>query len=132
MKEETTLERSERILSELRAAYPGKKAYDLSESGTHFVCEVEPVDEHLEYDKAVEVIITSAPHKHLKMTQVYTMLKGTLTFHVDDKTILLNTGDTYTVEPNHVHWAEGNENSWVEIYSTPGWTKEDHIPVSPS
>jgi len=44
----------------------------------HVVCEVEPASEHPHYDKAVEVIIRSAPHKHRRMTQQYTVLSGTL------------------------------------------------------
>jgi mannose-6-phosphate isomerase-like protein (cupin superfamily) len=129
MNEESSEDRAERILDELRAAYPGKKTYELGENEMHFVCEVEPVEEHPEYDKAVEVIISSEPHQHLKMTQVYKVLKGSLTLFVEDKVIPLHTGDTYTVKPGNVHWAKGNGNSWVEIYSTPGWTKEDHIPA---
>jgi mannose-6-phosphate isomerase-like protein (cupin superfamily) len=126
---ETPIERSERILLKLMSLYPGKKVYDLSGKGTHFVCEIEPVEDHPEYDKAVEVIISSEPHKHLKMTQVYKILEGSLTLYVDDKTILLNKDEQYTVEPGKVHSAEGDDQTLVEIYSTPGWTKEDHIKI---
>lgn len=130
MNSETTSERSVRIIAELNAKYPGKKSYDLDDRGEHFVCEVEPVDEHPEYDRAVEVIISTKPHKHLKMTQTYTVLSGMLKLHAGEKTILLNTGDSYIVEPGNVHFAEGDAKTWVDIYSTPGWTKEDHIPVN--
>ena len=61
---ETQAERSSRIIKELQQKYPGKKAYDLDGRGLHFVCEVEPVDDHPEYDYAVEVIISSKPHIH--------------------------------------------------------------------
>jgi mannose-6-phosphate isomerase-like protein (cupin superfamily) len=126
---ETQEQQSKRILDKLNLRYPGKNAYDLSGKGIHFVCEIEPVKDHPEYDKAVEVILTSEPHKHLKMTQVYKVLEGSLTLHSDDKTILLNKDDQYVIEPGKIHWAEGNELTLVEIYSTPGWTKEDHIKV---
>lgn len=129
MNEETSEWRSEKILAELREAYPGKEAYDLNRDGLHFVCEIEPTHEHPEYDIAVEVIISSEPHKHLKTTQVYKVLKGELTLFIEDQVIPLSTGDTYTIEPGNVHWAKGESNSWVEIYSTPGWTAEDHIPT---
>jgi mannose-6-phosphate isomerase-like protein (cupin superfamily) len=129
MIEETPEDRSERILAELREVYPDKEAYDLDGSGQHFVCEIEPTSAHPEYDIAVEVILSSEPHKHLRTTQVYTILRGTLTLFVDDRSVTLNEGETYTVEPGVVHWASGEDHSWVEIYSTPGWTKEDHIPV---
>lgn len=128
MKDETIEERSKRILAQLKARYPDKDCYDLDGRGLHFICEVEPVKEHPEYDKAVEVIIAARPHKHLKMKQSYTVVSGLLKLHVGDKIIELKKGEKYTVEPGNIHWAESNE-AWVEIYSTPGWTKEDHIPV---
>ena len=128
MKSETVEERSKRIISQLKEKYPNTKAYDLDGRGLHFVCEVEPVDEHPEYDRAVEVIISSKPHKHLKMTQNYTIISGELELHVGEKTINLHFGDKYTVYPNNMHWAKSNE-CWLEIYSKPGWTKEDHIVV---
>lgn len=109
--------------------YPDNKSYDLDGRALHFVCEVEPVNEHPEYDKAVEVIISSKPHKHIKMTQYYTILKGELELHVGDKIIELKKGNKYTVKPNTVHWAKSNNECWVEIYSKPGWTKEDHIVI---
>ena len=127
---ENKIQRSKRILSQLKSKYPDKNCYDLDERGMHFVCEVEPVKEHPEYDRAIEVIISTKPHKHLKMTQYYTILSGTLDLHVGEKVIRLNAGEKYTVEPGNVHWAESENESWVEIYSKPGWTKEDHIPVS--
>ena len=43
---ETIEQRSSRILNELNKEYPGKKAYDLDGRGLHFVCEIEPVEEH--------------------------------------------------------------------------------------
>lgn len=129
MTRETDKQRSERILKELSANYPDKKAYDLDGRGLHFVCEVEPVDEHPEYDRAVEVIISSKPHKHLKMTQKYKIISGELDLYLDDDIVHLSKGDTYTVKPNIVHWAESPEECWLEILSEPGWTKEDHIVV---
>ncbi|PIR03588.1 MAG: hypothetical protein COV59_05360 [Candidatus Magasanikbacteria bacterium CG11_big_fil_rev_8_21_14_0_20_39_34] len=125
---ETKEERSRRILDELKRRYPNAKSYDLDGRGEHFLAEVEPVDEHPEYDKAIEVIFLSLPHKHLKMTQRYTILSGELELFVGDKFLILHKGDTYTITPNIVHSAKSIE-CWVEIYSTPGWTKEDHILV---
>jgi quercetin dioxygenase-like cupin family protein len=130
MPNETSEQRSARILGQLSAAYPGKNCYDMSGTAEHFVCETEPVSEHAGYDKAIEVIISSKPHKHLKMTQSYTILKGNLELHVDDEVINLKPGDNYTIEPHKVHWATSEDECWVEIYSKPGWTKEDHIVIS--
>ena len=132
MKNKTLEQRSERILAQLRMKYPEKKSYDLDGRGMHFVCEVEPVEDHPESDRAVEVIIFSKPHKHIKMTQHYTVLSGNLEFHVGNDIMMLHPGDTYVVKPNNVHWAKSSDECCVELYSEPGWTKEDHILVNPS
>jgi len=117
---ESPKDRIARILNLLASKYPGKKSFDLDGRGLHFVCEVEPTQDHPEFDRAVEVIISSKPHKHNKMTQNYTILKGSLELH---------RGDKYTIEPHNVHWAKSDDECWVEIYSKPGWTQEDHIVV---
>lgn len=127
MKDETTKQRTDRILSQLKSKYPGKKCYDLDGRGMHFVCEIEPVEDHPEYDLAAEVIILSKPHKHLKMKQVYTILSVSLEFHNGDNVVRLLPGDKYVVEPGNIHWAKSDNECLLELYSEPGWTKEDHI-----
>lgn len=129
-KGETSEQRSERILGELRARYPGANAFDVDGLGKHFACEVEPTSDHAEYDRAVEVIIETQPHRHLKSNQTYTVLSGALELHVDEEVIWLNSGESYTVEPNKVHWSRSDAECWVEEVSRPGWTREDHVPVS--
>lgn len=129
MKKETKKQRSNRIINQLKKKYPGAKAFDLDGRGEHFVCEVEPTKDHPEYDRAVEVIVSSKPHKHLKMTQYYTIVSGTLKLRMGDEAITLKAGDKYTISPGNVHWATSEDECWLEIYSKPGWTKEDHIPV---
>lgn len=126
---ETPPQRSKRILSQLRAKYPGAYAFDLDGRALHFVCEVEPTADHPEYDRAVEVMIKTLPHKHHKMTQYYRILSGALELHVDDKIIKLHEGDTYIIHPEEVHWATSGNECWAELRSEPGWTKEDHIVV---
>jgi len=129
MKKESTKQRSERILNQLRTKYPGKDIFDLDERGQHFVCEIEPTKNHSKYDRAVEVILSSKPHKHLKTTQHYTILSGTLELHIGKEIVILHSRDTYTISPDIIHWAVSNDECWVEIYSKPGWTKKDHISV---
>ena len=102
MKDKDIKRRTERILKKLKEKYPTAKEYDLDGRGKHFVCEVEPVEDHPEYDKAVEVIIESRPHKHLKMTQDYTILSGDLELHDGEKNVFLKPGDKYIVFPNNV------------------------------
>lgn len=129
MEKENAQQRSERILRLLKEKFPQASAFAMDEEGNHFVSEVEPTREHPEYDKAVEIIIKSKPHKHLKIKQEYKVLSGSLKLYVDDKVTELNSGDTFTVSPGTTHWAESDDEAWVEIVSHPGWTKEDHIPV---
>lgn len=130
MKSESLEQRAKRIQNQLRAKYPGANVFDLNKNCLHFVCEVEPTNDHPQYDRAVEVIISSKPHKHLKMTQRYTVLSGTLEVFIDDKKVLLHSGDKYIIHPGEVHWAVSNDECWLEIYSEPGWTAEDHVPVN--
>ena len=129
MDNETVRDRQQRVIKMLNDKYPGRDSYDLDGRGLHFVCEVEPVSEHPEYDTAVEVIIKSKSHKHLKMTQRYTVLSGRMELHIEDEVIHLKEGDKYVITPGKVHWATSDGKSLVELYSVPGWTKEDHIVV---
>ena len=129
MSSETAEQRSDRILRLLTSSYPGRRCYDINGHGTHFVCELELAADHPEYDLALEVIISSNPHKHKRATQQYKVLTGTLELHVDDASILLHEGDAYTVKPEAVHWATSEDEALVEIRSTPGWTPEDHLRV---
>lgn len=129
MEKETPQQRSVRILGLLKEKFPTAIAFAMDEEASHFVSEVEPTKEHPEYDKAIEVIIKSKPHKHLETKQEYRILSGNLKLMVNDKTITLNPNDTFTVLPGTTHWAESDNEAWVEIVSHPGWTKEDHIPV---
>ncbi len=123
-------ERVTRILRELNTKFPKAKAYDLDGNKNHFVSEIEPVTEHPEYDRAIEVIISSRSHKHLKTTQYYTIISGDLELHAGDNIVKLHKGDTYVVKPGTPHWARSDNEAWVEIYSKPGWTKEDHITIN--
>ena len=117
------------MLQALRERYPEAHAFDLDGTGNHFVSEIEPAADHPEYDRAVEVISKSKPHKHIKTTQRYTVLEGSLKLYIDGEMVDLEEGNAFTVEPGVVHWAESDDECWVEIYSEPGWTSEDHISV---
>lgn len=117
----------QKIISQLENKYPGKSIYSIpDESPTEMLCEVDPSSDHPEYSNAVAIIDKSKPHIHQKTTETYKVIKGKLTLHIGDQSKELNIGDTHTIEPGNIHWAEGNE-TWVECYSKPGWTLEDHI-----
>jgi quercetin dioxygenase-like cupin family protein len=120
---------SQKVVRELGKKYPGKVVFPNNEKNpTEILCEVEPASDHPRYSLAVSVIDKSLPHFHKKTTETYKVVKGKLLLFIDDQPHRLNTGDKFTIEPNHKHWAEGEE-TWVECYSEPGWTPEDHFLV---
>lgn len=118
---------AKKILILLRLKYPGKNIIKNDESNpTEILCEVDPTQDHPDHSNAVAIIDKSKPHVHHRTTETYKVTKGKLVLHVGDQSKELNEGDTYTIKPGNVHWAEGNE-TWVECYSEPGWVFEDHI-----
>lgn len=116
-----------KVVSELNHKYPGKSIFKNNEENTtEILCEIDPASEHPDYSNAVAVIDKSIPHIHYKTTETYKIMKGTLTLQVGKETIDLKEGESYVIMPNNPHWAEGDE-TWIECYSEPGWTIEDHI-----
>ncbi len=53
---------------------------------------------------------------------------GTWSFILGDKKTILTENESITIPPGNIHWAKGKE-TWFYVYSTPGWTPEDHILV---
>lgn len=47
-----------------------------------------------------------------------------------EEVINLRKGDQYVITPGRIHWATSQDEALVELYSVPGWTKEDHIVVA--
>jgi len=117
------------IFDELTKKYPGKNIIKNDiEDPTEIVCEIKPTEDHPKYSLAIAIIDQSIPHYHHKSTEEYTVKRGELRMHIGDKTVLLYEGQTIVIPPKQIHWAEGNE-TWVECFSQPGWTTEDHILV---
>lgn len=118
---------TQNVVSQLQSMYPGKDIIKNDElNPTEILCEIDPCKDHPKYSNAVAIIDKSKPHLHHKTTETYNVIKGKLILHIGNRSKELNEGDTYTIEPENVHWAEGNE-TWVECYSVPGWVFEDHI-----
>ena len=116
-----------KVIKQLSTEYPNKNIIKNSENNpTEILCEVEPTSDHPEYSLAVAVLDKSVPHVHHKTKETYTVIKGKLVLHVDGIKHELSEGEEMNIETGQVHWAEGNE-TWVECYSEPGWTFEDHI-----
>jgi GrpB-like predicted nucleotidyltransferase (UPF0157 family) len=117
---------SKSVTQQLQEKYPDKKILHLPlENPTEVICEVEPTIDHPEYSKAVAVIDKSATHLHRKSTETYKIIKGELILFLNGKKKMLKIGEECEIKPYTIHSAEGNE-TWVEVYSTPGWTSQDH------
>jgi mannose-6-phosphate isomerase-like protein (cupin superfamily) len=116
-----------KIIQELQKQFPSKKIIKNNElDPTEIICEIDPTEEHHNYDVAIAVIDKSIKHYHKKSTEIYKIIKGTLRVYIDEKLHLLKENDELIIKPGQIHWAEGNE-TWVEATSYPGWTQADHI-----
>lgn len=127
MTEETPNQKATGIIGELNAQYPGKKCFDVDSRGTHFICEIEPIFNHPEYDKSAEVIILSRAHKFENSAQTYTVLKGSLELHADEDILVLDEGNSYEVAAGITRWAQSENECLVEIISKPGKTEADRV-----
>lgn len=119
-----------KLIKQLTSAHPGKnivlnKSND-SDEVIEILCEVEPTEDHPKWSRAIAVIDKSVPHYHLKLTETYKVLKGSLELYLDDKKVALKEGEEVTIDPSIVHWAKGDE-TWVECVSRPGWSIDDHV-----
>ncbi len=118
------------VISELSKKYPDKKIVrNKKDNPTEIICEIDPVTEHPERSIAVAVIDRSEPHYHKESTETYEVMRGELMINKDGKEYKLKKGDKLTIKPGEVHYAIGNE-TWVKVYSSPGWTPEDHLLIN--
>lgn len=115
-----------RVITKLKKKYPGKNIVITDpENPGEIICEVEPSKDS---SIAIAVVDKIRPHYHKILTERYEVLRGVLRHHMGDKVTTLQKGDEIEILPGTVHWAEGKE-TWFKVYSTPGWTPEDHILV---
>jgi quercetin dioxygenase-like cupin family protein len=120
---------TKKIIATFTNMYPGRVIVKNPERNpTEILCEVEPTSKHPDYSVAIAVINKSQPHSHKIVPEIYTVIRGKLTLHVNEESIELNRGESHTVEPGSVHWAEGDE-TWIECLARPGWTPDDHFIV---
>ena len=117
----------DKVVTELNKLYPGKSIFKNDDTTTtEILCEIEPTSEHPDYSNAIAIIDKSIPHIHYKTTETYKVLKGELKLHIGNEVFTLKESQSHVINPNNVHWAEGNE-TWIECYSKPGRTIEDQI-----
>jgi len=120
---------SKKIIKELQNKYPDKEVIlDPPENPTEIICELEPTSDHTERSIALAIVGISKRHYHKKSTEIYEAVKGILTVYKGGKKFVLHEGEKITIEPNIIHYVEGDE-AWFLTYSKPGWTFEDHIVV---
>lgn len=119
-----------KVINELVKKYPGKKIIKNKDRNlTEIICEIDPATEHPEKSIAIAVIDKTDTHYHKETTEVYEVMKGELIIHKDNEEYKLREGDRLTIKPGETHCAIGNE-TWVKVYSEPGWTPGDHILIN--
>jgi len=115
----------EKVVKELKTLHPGKNiVLNTPEHTTEIICELDPVSQK----EAIAVIDYSAKHYHEFFTEIYEVLKGTLIIYMENHEVKLEKGDRFEMKPGVVHYAKGDE-TWIKVYSDPGWSKKDHILV---
>lgn len=118
-----------KILAELHQKYPNKTIVCLPhENPSEIICEIEPASDHPERSTAMAIVGKSAAHYHKICTEVYEVVKGTLSVYIGEEKHILEVGDSITIKPGEVHSVEGDE-TWYLTYGNPGWTPQDHILV---
>jgi len=112
-----------KVISEFKKRYPDKNIIVNSpEFPLEVICELDPVAQ----TKAVAVIDFARPHYHRKNTEIYEVIQGELIVYLQGETIRLRKGERVKIKPLSIHSAVGKE-TWINVYSDPGWTLEDHI-----
>lgn len=115
------------VLAYFAEKYPGKNIVKLPEENPQeIICEIDPTANHPGYNVAIAAIKQSVPHHHDHAVEMYEVIKGALVLTVDEDTVHLSEGDTFTVFPPQVHSAKGDF-TLVKVRSEPGWTAEDHV-----
>lgn len=110
----------------MKKKYPEKKIIlNTPEDPAEIVCETRPGKNKSE---AVAVIDRTRLHDHQKLTEIYEIIKGELTMHIDGREYLVKEGERIEMKPGTRHYAVGKE-TWIKVYAVPGWTPEDHILV---
>ena len=116
------------ILAEIKAEFPGRPIVCLPpERPTEIVVEIERTTKQ---SVAIAFLERSRPHGHHHTTEEYVVERGVLRVHLDKAHRTLSTGESITISPHCVHWAESvGAPARVRVTATPPWMPEDHILV---
>ena len=120
---------AQNIIDSFKKTFPGKRIVCIPEHNpSEIICEIDPSSLHPSYSKAFAAIKRSRPHYHKIARETYKVKEGVLKLHIDSDTLTLMPGESHTVLPLQVHFAEGDF-TIVDVYSEYGWTPEDHYLV---
>ncbi len=70
-------------------------------------------------------------HYHKKLTEVYYILKGSISVAIDEKVENLEEGSLIMIYPNtnHKAWKTSEEDAEILVACCPPWSEEDEILV---
>jgi lactoylglutathione lyase len=115
-----------KVANELKKEYPGAKIIpNQKDNPTEVLCEIDPSSKHTGFSSVVSVIDQAEPHSHQYSAEIYYVLRGKLELLVENQRFVLNQDEYRVIPPNTVHSATGKE-TWVLVYSEPGWREDDH------
>lgn len=121
-----------RVINQLYQKYPGKKIIKTQpEQPTEIICEVDPTSKHPRFSVAVAVVDKIQPHFHRRTTEIYQVVKGSLTLVIEGRKHYLKEKQQKTIKPNQIHSALGSQ-TWIKVTSHPGWIAQDHLLVEAS
>ncbi len=116
---------TKKVVARLTKLYPGKNiVLNSPEFPLEVICELDAVSQ----THAIGVIDFIRPHYHKINTEIYEVIKGELIVYLKGETVLLKKGEKIKIKPHEVHSGVGKE-TWINVYSKPGWKLEDHIMV---
>ena len=120
---------SEKVVEELKKQYPDKKIIlNHKDNPSEIVCEIDPSKDHYGFSSLVYVIDQTEAHYHKEAAEIYYVLKGKLDLVIEGVRFSLEKDQYKVIAPGKIHMAKGKE-TWVLVYSEPGWQKEDHLEV---
>ncbi len=109
-----------RIQTELMSLYPDCNIV-LSEDKNEIVAEISA-------GFAVAVIEQSEPHFHVKMKEVYKVLRGIMHLACGGSGYVLCKGESFSIDPGLIHHVRAADDPvWIEVQTDPPWSPDDHF-----
>ena|SRR3989344_7841633 len=123
----------EDVLVEITQKYPRCPVKKLPAGREHpreFIVVFEPTEKHPEWSMGLSYVLSSEPHHHKKIRELYIVERGEIELFVGTTSFIMGEGSWRVVPENTTHWMHATVNApsyaIVRIYSSPGWTLADH------